>query len=119
VKQRKNEQLSGLIRMHLAEIISREMSDPRTDSVVVTRVELSSDGSFARIFISSLEDGGGETSDTMKSLIRASGFIRKHLSGRMGTRTVPTLRFVWDDSVRRGEEVLSLLRSLDTGVNGS
>lgn len=111
---RKNEQLTGRIRMILADILSREISDPRIEDIVVSRIELASDGSFAKIYVSTFIDEDPEQiSERMRALIRASGFIRKNLSGRLGTRTVPELRFFWDDSVKKGEQVLSLLRSLE------
>lgn len=101
--------------MLLAEILSREVSDPRIEDMVINRLELASDGSFARVFVSTYTDQDEEgVKERMKAVIRASGYIRKLLSGRLGTRTVPELRFIWDESVKEGEQVLSLLRSLES-----
>ncbi len=110
---RKNEQLTGRIRMLLAEIISREVSDPRIEDMVINRIDLASDGSYAKVYVSTYSDVDADAvKDRMRALIRASGYIRRLLSGKLGTRTVPELRFFWDDSVKEGEQVLSLLRSL-------
>jgi len=112
VNSRKNEQLTNHIRMHLAEIISREVSDPRLADIVIGRIELASDGSFARIFISTFTGGPESGPEIIKVLKKASGYIRRLLSRKLMIRTVPELRFRWDDSVKEGEQVLSLLRSL-------
>jgi len=102
--------------MLLAEIISREVSDPRIEDMVINRIDLASDGSYAKVYVSTYSDETEEgVTQRMRALIRASGYIRKLLSGRLGTRTVPELRFFWDDSVKEGEQVLSLLRSLEPG----
>lgn len=56
MKPRKNEQLTNRIRMLLADILSREISDPRIADVVINRIELASDGSYAKVYVSSFTD---------------------------------------------------------------
>ncbi len=98
--------------MLVSGILQREVSDPRLNSIVINRVELAGDGSFARIYVSSwLPDA--EADEIKKVLKKASGFIRRNLAGKLDLRIVPTLRFQWDDSVKEGEEVLSALRMLN------
>ncbi len=110
---RKVEQLTGRIRVLLADILSREISDPRLADVVINRIELASDGAFAKVFVSTLTDSGDSGRERIKLLKKASGYIRKLLSQKLQVRVVPELRFKWDDSVKEGEQVLSLLRSLN------
>lgn len=112
MNSRKNEQLTNRIRMLLADIISREISDPRLAEIVIGRIELASDGSHARIYISTFTGESENGPETAKILKKASGYIRKLLAKKLMIRTVPELHFVWDDSVKDGEQVLSLLRSL-------
>ncbi len=112
MKPRKNEQLTNRIRMLLADILSREISDPRIADVVINRIELASDGSYAKVYVSSFTDAGDTGGETAAALRKASGYIRKLLSARLSIRTVPSLRFIWDESVKEGEQVLSLLRSM-------
>lgn len=115
MKSRKTEQLSARIRNLISEILLREISDPRLGDITVNRIELASDGSYAKVFVSTYAIKDQESQDeSMRALIRAAGYLRKHLSRELGTRTVPELRFVWDESVSRGEKVLSLIRSLKT-----
>jgi len=112
VNSRRTEQIANRIQMLVSDILQREVSDPRLSSLVINRVELARDGSFARIYVSSyLSDT--ESEDVQQVLRKASGFIRRNLAGKLDLRTVPTLRFQWDDSVKEGEEVLSALRKLN------
>ena len=116
MNSRRTEQITNRIQMLVSEILQREVSDPRLNSLVVNRVELARDGSFARIYVSSyLPDT--ESDDIQKVLRKASGFIRKNLAGKLDLRIVPTLRFQWDDSIREGEEVLSAIRKLNVEEN--
>lgn len=111
---RKTEQIANRIQVLVSEILSREVSDPRLSTLVMNRVDLARDGSYAKIFVSSyMPEADGE--DIEKALKRAAGYIRKLLAGKLDLRIVPELRFKWDNSVKEGEEVLSALRKLNMG----
>lgn len=112
MNSRRTEQVANRIQMLVSEILLREVSDPRLNSLVINRVELAQDGSFAKIYVSSFLTEA-ESEDIQKVLKKASGFIRKNLAGRLGLRIVPTLKFLWDDSIKEGEVVLSAIRELN------
>lgn len=109
---RRVEQVSQRIQMLVSDILQREVSDPRLATLVVNRVDLTSDGSFAKIYVSSYETNL-ETKEVFKVLRKATGFIRKNLSNKLDLRITPSLKFFWDDSIRDGEQVLSALRKLN------
>jgi len=112
VNPRRVEQVSQRIQMLVSDILQREVSDPRLATLVVNRVDLTSDGSFAKIYVSSYETNL-ETKEVFKVLRKATGFIRKNLSNKLDLRITPSLKFFWDDSIRDGEQVLSALRKLN------
>jgi len=111
VNERRTEQIANRIQMLVSEILQREVADPRLNSLVINRLELTRDGSFAKIHVSSYMPDA-ESAAILKVLKKASGFIRKNLAGKLDLRIVPSLRFQWDDSIKDGEEVLSTLRKL-------
>ena len=43
------------------------------------------------------------------TLNKAAGFLRHELGQRMLTRTVPQLRFVYDESIERGSRLSALI----------
>lgn len=112
---RRVEQVSQRIQMLVSDILQREVSDPRLATLVVNRVDLTSDGSFAKIYVSSYETNL-ETEEVFKVLRKATGFIRKNLSSKLDLRITPSLKFLWDDSIKDGEQVLSALRKLNADV---
>jgi ribosome-binding factor A len=103
------------MQREIAEILSHRMRDPRLSHwVSVTRVDVTPDLSFARVFVSILATGE-ERERSLKALARATGFVRRQLAGRLGLREVPELRFVLDGSIEHGARVEELLRKIERG----
>jgi ribosome-binding factor A len=109
---RRTERLNSLIRRDLSDLIRNEVKDPRVAGVVsVTRVDTSADVHHAKVFVS-VYGTLREKEDAIAGLSDASRFIRRQLRGRLETRQVPELRFVLDDTLDEGNEMLRLLDSL-------
>jgi ribosome-binding factor A len=106
VAEQMKRELSGILR---------NMRDPRVAGMVsVTDVEVSTDLSFARVFVSMLESGEIR-SRTLQALGHATGFVRSELAHVLGLREVPEIRFEFDDSLERGARVDELLRRIERG----
>jgi ribosome-binding factor A len=109
------ERVAHLMRREIAEILQRELRDPRLGTMVsVTDVEVTRDLSFARVFVSILDTGAGRD-QALVALQRAAGFVRHALGPRLGLREVPEIRFVHDESIARGARVEELLKKLERG----
>lgn len=109
---RRTERLNSQIRRDLSELLRYEVKDPRVSGVVsVTRVDVSSDLQYARVYVS-VYGTLSEKEKTMAALGSAAGFLRRHLRGRLDTRQAPTLRFFLDDTLTEGNKMLDLLDSL-------
>jgi ribosome-binding factor A len=100
--------VAELIRRELAMLIPRELDDPHAHQITITGAEVSRDMSSARIYYSLLS-GAAAAKQTTKSLNRAAGFLRHVLMERVSLRTVPALRFYFDESVERGARIDSLI----------
>ncbi|MHB1142511.1 MAG: 30S ribosome-binding factor RbfA [Sulfuricaulis sp.] len=100
--------VAELIRRELAMLIPRELDDPHAHQITITGAEVSRDMSSARIYYSLLS-GAAEAKQTTKSLNRAAGFLRHALMERVSLRSVPALRFYFDESVERGARIDSLI----------
>ncbi|SCZ49409.1 30S ribosome-binding factor RbfA [Thiohalomonas denitrificans] len=92
----------------LAELIQREVNDPRIGFVTISGVEVSRDLEHAKVFVSLL-DQQGDAEQSLQALTHAAGFLRRELGRRMSTRTVPRLRFVLDTSIQEGSRLSSLI----------
>ncbi len=108
----RKKRVSDLILHQLAELLKREIYDPRLTDISLTAVRLSSDFKQARVFYTVLEqkDRGG----VQAALKKAGGYLRHLLADATDLRYVPQLQFVYDESVERGAKISSLIdKALD------
>lgn len=96
------------IQRELAELLQREVQDPRLHGVTVSGVEVSRDLAVAKVFISSALEAH-PPAELLAALASARGFLRSNLARRLRMRTVPELRFSYDDSLERGDRLASLI----------
>jgi ribosome-binding factor A len=93
--------LSARVAKEVAWALGRDVRDPRVTNVTVTRVEMPDDLRTARVYVRLLE--GGEDLETRKQALvglkRASGMLRKTISGRLGLRVTPELTFFYDEGL--------------------
>lgn len=109
------ERVAQLMRRELADLVANELRDPRLSAMVsITDVEVTSDLSFARVYVSVLADKHG-TASALDGLARAAGYLRRELGSRLGLREVPELRFLLDTSLEKGARVDELLRRIERG----
>ena len=107
---RRSDCVSGLLRMHLTELL-RDLGDERLATLVVTDVKVSDDLSVATIAVRSLLDQPDpkQRKALLRSLSQASSRLRRGLGPRLDLRKLPELRFEYDlghDAVRRVDELL-------------
>jgi ribosome-binding factor A len=101
------------IQRLLPDLIREEVKDPRVSGIVtVTDVEVSADLSQAKVFVTVMA-AADAVSATLEGLNRSASFLRTQLSRSMRARTVPALRFEYDESVERG---VRLARLIETAV---
>lgn len=100
--------ISERIRQELSEIILMETSDPRLKGVTITGSEVDRELAFADIYVCALE-GTQRSHEVMSGLEHAQGFLRSELAHRMDLRVFPRLRFHWDPTFERADEIERLL----------
>ena len=92
----------------IADLLAREIRDPRLQSVNLTGIKLSKDLRHARIFFNLV----GETRDRAEALAglkSASGFIRGKLSKQLSLRFAPAIEFAYDDTEEAAQRIDALL----------
>src|SRR3954471_7561837 len=117
---RRGKRVAELIRAHLAELMRREVDDPRLAAVVITTVEVTDDLMSARIGVRLLvgDEDPKVRGAVMKSLSKGAGRLRRLIAPRLELRRSPELRFHYDaghDASRRVEELLHEIHEEDRG----
>ncbi len=97
-----------------AMILSGKIKDPRVSTFLnVNRVEVSGDLSYAKVYVSSFMSPR-ETEKGIKGLESAAGFIQTMLSKKLTLRQFPKLRFIMDNSIKEGFEMVKKLEDLQS-----
>jgi len=108
---RRRERLADELRELVAEILRDEVKDPRIGFVTITRVDLTGDLGFARVFVGVLGDDA-QRRRTLEGLKQAAGYLRRQLARRLRIYQVPELRFQYDTGLDATERVARLLREV-------
>jgi len=98
------------VRRELADILRRDVRDPRVAGISLTDVEVSPDYAHAVVFFSCLD--AAQVPVATEGLARAAGFLRSQLAQRVKLYATPELRFVYDESIERGDRLSRLINGL-------
>ena len=96
--------------------VMRTLKDPRINNGLITivRVEVTSDLSYATVYVSSLDgmEGAKEAVEGFKS---AAGYIRREVCKKVKLRRSPEFRFIADDSIEYSAGIYKMLEDLNIG----
>ena len=94
-------------------ILSGHIKDKRvTTFLCINKVVISADLSYAKVYVSSFMYEH-VTKKGVRGLENASGFIRTTLSRLLHIRKTPSFTFIYDKSIKEGQEMISLINSLE------
>ena len=99
------------LKRELGFILDREINDPNIGMATVTRVDLSDDLRYAKVFVSFL-GGQKERESALRHLKRAHKFLRTQLAARMELRLVPELSFTLDESSEQYLRITRILKEI-------
>ena len=103
----RSQRMGEQIRRDLAELVRNELRDPRLTWVSFTAIKLSRDLGYATVYFSVLNPD--DSKQSLELLTQAAGFLRHHLAARIRARTIPELKFIYDDSLERGASMDALI----------
>jgi ribosome-binding factor A len=93
--ERRTLRVSEAVREELAELIAFELDDPRLGDVNVTDVQVSPDGRYARVRVSTRGEER-QQKESLDALDHARHYLRHELGVRLNLRHVPELHFERD-----------------------
>ena len=100
--------IADFIQRELSQLVRNELKDPRISPMLtIASVEVSSDLSNAKIYYTTFD--ADDRKETQEALVKAAGFLRRKLAASMTTRSVPLLRFYYDDSAEQGAKLSALI----------
>lgn len=99
----------------------REIKDPRVSGAIVSvsRVELTNDLSYCKVYVSALKGTGtaepeeeNPSEEAVKALANAAGFFKKRLNARLRMRKLPELIFLPDPSLDYYDKISRMIDNL-------
>ncbi|HLA87894.1 MAG TPA: 30S ribosome-binding factor RbfA [Anaerolineales bacterium] len=105
------QRIADRVKQELAQMLIRELSDPRLKQIFVTDVKIDRELAFADIYISAVE-GASRSADILAGLESASGFIRRILASRVEVRAFPRLRFHWDPTPEHADQIEKIMAGI-------
>jgi ribosome-binding factor A len=100
--------MQAFLKQEIAQILQQETSDPRLQFISVTRVAVSRDLRFAKVFVSALHSDT-KLSAIMDALGNVGGRVQTLIAPRLSTRFVPKITFQYDDGLRQSVELGQLI----------
>jgi ribosome-binding factor A len=108
---RRPERINSLMLEAIAEILLREVKDPRVHNVTITAVVIGPDLKLAKVYFSTFRPEDREPALT--GLQSATGYIKRQVAGRLRLRHTPELRFLFDETLEKANRLESLLRQVE------
>ncbi len=102
----RGQRIAEQVRRELADLIVRELRDPRIGLVTLNDVEVSPDHAHAKVFFTVIGVPGEQAAQGLNA---AAGLLHHALFKRLHIRTVPRLHFIEDTSVERGFRIDRLI----------
>ena len=114
-KQRKNsnrlDRIDEELKKEISQVINYELNNSKLKGIIsVTKVKITPDLRYAKIYISVLDMK--EKGTVLTGLKESSGYIRSRIASTINLRITPELVFVYDDSEEKANRIEDILRDL-------
>jgi ribosome-binding factor A len=103
----RSQRIGDLIQTALAEILRIQAKELQCGMTTITGVEVSADLSYAKVYVSVLEDE--KALEIVAILNKERKKLRYELAHAVKLRITPELKFFYDDSVLRGSRIAFLI----------
>jgi ribosome-binding factor A len=115
-KNYRQDRLGEEIKKVISELLHREIKDPRLSGIVsISGVEVTSDRSYATVYVSSLkssDESADEQENILAAFRSAKGLFRREISRQIKLRHTPELIFKADNSMDYGRHITKIIDSL-------
>ena len=102
---RRIDRVNELLKREISAVLQRDFEFDGS-LVTINAVEVAQDRKDARVFVGVL---GGRPEKVIEHLNEQHGFIQSKVMKRVVLKNTPVLRFLGDDSVERGVDIVNLL----------
>jgi len=109
-----SERVADLIQKEVSQMLVKSIKDPRIGFVTITKVAVSEDCRFAKVYFS-VAGTLAERESSGKGLDSAKGYVRKELGRRLRLRYTPEIVFQFDPSIEYAIHMEEVIRDIHRG----
>jgi len=111
MEYQRSDRVGELLVELIADLLRKEIRDPRVGAVMITGAKVTKDLRQARIYFNLLGDSQ-RRDEALAGLKSAAGFIRSKVGKQLSLRFVPTLEFFYDESEDEARRIDDLLKQV-------
>ncbi len=108
----RSERIASQIQKEIAVILQFGKLTPNLGFVTVNDVEVSKDCTVAKVFVTVLNANNETKKESVAELNKVSPQLRHQVAKAMRIRSIPELRFYYDDAIDQGIAINNLLHQL-------
>ena len=114
----RNARIASQMQKELALLLQRGIKDPRLGFVTVNEVEVSKDLAVAKVFVTVMNADSKTVARNVEILNEAAPYLRHEVGKRIRMRSVPELRFYYDESLDTGMRMDAIFHELEDKPDG-
>ena len=104
----RTQRIQSIIGKNISEIIQFELKNPKIGFCTVSEVWVSSDFSYARVYVSFL--GAKYPKQNLEELNKTRGYVRSSLAKKIDIRKTPEITFYLDETFEKMDHLDSVLK---------
>ena len=105
------ERVQEAIRQEISMIVMGQIKDPRIGFITITKVDLTKDLRYARIYFSVLGKNA-DKNKALKGLNSAKGYIKGLIAEKIKLRYMPEISFVIDNTLEHTQHIYEILNKI-------
>lgn len=110
----RNGRIKAVIAKDIADIVMKEIKNPKIGLVSINEVVVNSDYSEARVYVTFFSSGHEGTS--LAELKKSEGFVRSRLASRLDLYKAPKVTFLYDDSFKKADRLEEALKKEESDL---
>jgi ribosome-binding factor A len=114
----RNARIASQMQKELALILQRGIKDPRLGLVTVNEVEVTRDLAVAKVYVTVMNADSKTIARNLEILNDAASHLRREVGKRIRLRSVPELRFYYDETLDTGMRMDAILHELENKSGG-
>jgi ribosome-binding factor A len=99
------------LQREISFIINTKVKDPRIGFITITYIKLSSDYHYMDVYFTVM-DKEQNLKSCLEGLNKSRGFIKKNLLDRVKLKSIPDIKFVYDELIDKGFRINEILEKI-------